>query len=83
MINEPLLKDALVSGAEAHRDLNAVVSILIDEIAALRETVRALDPAFDEVLARKREENSSDAIRKASARKHNEIVRRLKDELIL
>lgn len=83
MLNEMVLKDALISMAEQYRFLYLVQSDLIDEIAALRETVRGLDPTFDEVLAQKRKENASDHIRQAAVPLLDAIVQRLKDGLVI
>jgi len=82
MINETLLKEAVVSMAEQYRFLYLVQSNLIDEIAALRETVRGLDPTFDEVLEQKRKENASDEIRRAAVPLLGALVQKLKDGLV-
>jgi outer membrane protein TolC len=79
MINEPALRDALLALAEQCKTQYFGLSLLIDEIAALRETVRVLDPTFDEVLRKKREEAASDDIRKAAIQQFDEIIQRLKD----
>ena|ERR1035441_10048061 len=83
MLNETVLKDALVSMAEQYRFLYLVQSDLIDEIASLREAVRGLDPTFDEVLAQKRKENASDDIRRAALPLLDALVQRVKDGLVI
>jgi hypothetical protein len=54
MINEEALRDALLALAEQHKTNYLMLSALMNEIAALRETVRGLDPTFTEVLEDRR-----------------------------
>jgi hypothetical protein len=68
MVNEPILKEAVLSLFDQCESLHVTVFNLLDEVAALRETVRGLDPTFDDVLAQKRAaEKSDDSARKAKA----------------
>jgi cation transport regulator ChaC len=78
VINETALKDALLALAEQCKTQYLGLSIVIDEIAALREAVRGLDPTFSEVLAQKRKEAASDDIRRAAIRQFDEIIERLR-----
>ena len=56
MINEPALRDALLSLTEiAKGQYELMVSSMV-ELAALRETVHGLDPTFDDTLAMKRQQ---------------------------
>jgi hypothetical protein len=79
VINEPALKDALLALAEQNKVQYAMISLVLDEVAALRETVRGLDPTFSEVLEQKRKESSTAQERVAVLRSMNEIIQRLKD----
>jgi len=58
-----------------------MLSAIADEVAALRETVRSLDPAFDEVLASNRESQSSQAAQQV-VHLLDEAIQKLKTELI-
>ena len=54
MINEQVLVDSLIALTETCKAAYLMIGTLGTEVAALRETVRSLDPAFNEVLARQR-----------------------------
>jgi len=56
MIDEPSLKASLVTLAELQRTHYLSFSALLNEVAALRETVRGLDPTFADVIEQKRVE---------------------------
>jgi hypothetical protein len=79
MINENALRDALLALAEQCKTQYLGLSLVIDEVAALRETVRGLDPTFSEVLEQKRKESTSDDIRKVAIRQLDGIIQRLTD----
>jgi hypothetical protein len=55
MVNEPELKSALLSLVEVLKSHTEKLFSLEIELAAVRESVRALDPTFDDALAQKRE----------------------------
>lgn len=55
-INEDALRDALLALIEDAKSQYLVFSALNTEIEALRETVRALDPTFADVMAQKTKE---------------------------
>ena len=50
MVDESLLRDTLVLVTEEHKNIYKMLSGMLRELAALRETVRGLDPTFSEVL---------------------------------
>jgi hypothetical protein len=79
MINETALRDALLASVEQNKLCYVMLSAMLDELAAIRETVRGLDPTFSEVLEQKRQENSTAPERIAVLRMLNEIIQKLKD----
>jgi hypothetical protein len=56
MINESALRGILVHLTKRQKAIYQSLTATMGEAASLRETVRALDPTFDDVLAQKREE---------------------------
>jgi len=78
MINEPALRDALLALAEQNKTQYVMLSAVLDEVAALREAVRGLDPTFADVLEQKRKETSTSQEQIAVIRLLNETIRRLK-----
>ncbi len=80
MINEVALKDALLALAQQSKTHYIAFSSVLNEVAALRETVRGLDPTFSEVLETKRLESAQAQaeIVKITIRLHDEIIGRLK-----
>lgn len=56
MVNEMALRDALMALTNNCKTNYVMLSSVLAEIAAVRETVRGLDPTFDDVLARKQKE---------------------------
>ena len=56
MVNETALRDALLASVEDAKSNYLIFSALNTEIEALRETVRALDPTFADVMAKKTKE---------------------------
>jgi len=56
MINEANLRDALLAFTADAKSNYVMFSALNTEIEALRETVRALDPTFADVMAQKTKE---------------------------
>jgi hypothetical protein len=65
--------------AEQNKSNYVMISSILDEVAALRETVRGLDPTFDEVLAQKRAEHSTADIAVSVIGLSDAIIQRLKD----
>ena len=79
MINENALRDTLLSLAADTKANYVMISSMVNELAALREAVIALDPK----LADKVEQRSQAAAQKnvaileARIARHDEIIRRL------
>jgi predicted outer membrane protein len=65
-IDPLLLRDTLVLLTTGQKNLYLMLSAMLDELAALRETVRGLDPTFSEVMEEKKKKSSEDR-EKASA----------------
>ena len=78
MINEPKLRDCLIILAENVKKHHEVLSLAMDEIAALRETVRGLDPTFDEVFRDRKADLSSAEFRRQSAEIFDALIQLLK-----
>ncbi len=79
MINENALRDALLALATDGRSNYVMISSVLNELTALRETVRGLDPTFADILERKRQESvQGDAeVVKTVIAQYDEIIRRL------
>jgi hypothetical protein len=80
VINETSLRNALLALAEQGKSNYQMISALVAELASLRETVRALDPTFANVLDQKRSavaEINAPAER-AVMRTYDEIIAKLK-----
>lgn len=56
MIDESSLRDVLVSIATEQKVLVLMVSAMLTELAAVRESVRGLDPTFSDVLRMKQQQ---------------------------
>ena len=82
MVNEQVLLESLVALTETSKAQIVMIAGIGSEVAALRETVRALDPTFDDVLAKKREENSFLETARQAVRLLDDAVMRLKADLI-
>jgi hypothetical protein len=82
MINEAILKDVLIASLAQNKMVYAMVSVALDEVAALQETVRALDPTFSETLEAKRVENSTSAERVALLQSMNVLIRKVEETLL-
>jgi hypothetical protein len=79
MVNESALKDTLIAFATQNRTSFITISTLLNEVAALRETVRGLDPTFGDVMGNRRailEETGAETVRDAIAG-YDEIIRLL------
>lgn len=79
MINEYALRDALLALATDGRSNYLMISSVLNELAALRETVRGLDPTFADILEQKRQEAAQEnaEVVKAVVVRYDEIIRRL------
>jgi hypothetical protein len=56
MINEAVLRDALLALAQQSKTQYLMISATLAELASVRETVRGLDPTFADVLATKQKQ---------------------------
>jgi hypothetical protein len=54
----------------------------MDEVAALRETVRGLDPTFDDVFRNRKADASSAELRKLAGQQFDGLIQQLKAGLI-
>jgi hypothetical protein len=55
-MDNPSLRSLLISLAAENKKQYLMLSAMLNELAALRETVRALDPTFADVLTKKQQE---------------------------
>jgi hypothetical protein len=80
MINENALKEHLLALAEEDKKNYLIISTILNELRALRETVRGLDPTFSEVLESRRKEAAKETapIVAETIHLYDEIIRRLK-----
>jgi hypothetical protein len=81
MINEAELKDTLLSFATNNRMIYVALTSALNEIEALRETVRGLDPTFAEVMEHRRAQASQNGaeLGQQIAAGYELIIERLKD----
>jgi len=79
MVNENALRDALLALAQDGKSNYLMISSLLAELAALRETVRGLDPTFGDVMEQERERQvalHADTVRSVVAT-YDEIIQRV------
>jgi hypothetical protein len=69
MIKETALRDALMAAINSSRSNYIMIAAMLNELAAVRETVRGLDPTFADVLAQKQAESAA-----ATAQEVQQIV---------
>jgi hypothetical protein len=79
MINESKLRDTLIILAETVRKHHEILSLAMDEVAALRETVRGLDPTFDDVFRNRKADLSSVEFRRQSDEIFGALIQLLKN----
>ena len=81
MINENALRDALLALATDGRSNYVMISSVLNELAAVREIVRGLDPTSTDALDQKRQEAAQSDAESARAviARYDEIIRRLYD----
>ncbi len=81
MVDESELREVLIDLAELNKKLYEAVIRAFNEIGAIRETVRALDPTFADVLSEKREyyQGATDRLSLEIASECEAIVQKLKD----
>jgi len=82
MVNETVLLDSLVALTVTCKQMYIMLGAVGSECAALRETVRGLDPTFDEVLEKKREATSMSATSAEIGKMLDDAILKLKDDLI-
>jgi hypothetical protein len=79
MINENALRDTLLALATEGRSNHVMISSVLNELAAIREIVRGLDPTSADVLDQKRQaaaQSEAESARAVIAR-YDEMIRRL------
>jgi hypothetical protein len=79
MINENALRDTLLALATEGRSNHVMISSVLNELAAIREIVRGLDPTSAAVLDQKRQaaaQSEAESARAVIAR-YDEMIRRL------
>lgn len=79
-MNENLMREGLLRLAERGKTDYVMISSILAELAALRETVRGLDPTFSEVLEERRREfadNQREEV-KETIRLCNDLIEKLK-----
>ena len=79
MVNELVLRATLITLAEQNKSIFNLASSALTELVALRETVRALDPAFAEILEAQRKQAAKVAVPLISdnLERINEMIRLL------
>lgn len=79
MLNESALKDTLLALAEQHKSHYIMMTAILNELAALRETVRGLDPTFGDVMEARRLQASqiNAQIEKDVIAGYDEIIQKL------
>lgn len=84
MVNESELRTTLIGLAELNKKAISMTSQALNEIASIRETVRALDPAFADVLSGKREyyQGATSQLTAGIEQECDSLIQRLKDGLV-
>jgi len=84
MINEQVLKETLIALVELNKKATATSIIALNQIAAIRETVRPLDPAFSDVFSDKKTyyEGATDQLSAEIKEEYDSLIQRLNDTLI-
>lgn len=81
-INEPILRDALVTLAEQCKAQYLELAATITEVAALHKTMQEVQPRFLDMLTEQKENVASNQKTAAAIRGFDEIIRRLKTDSI-
>jgi hypothetical protein len=81
MIKEGALRDALMALVNSSKTNYIMISAVLAELAAVRETVSGLDPTFADVLETKRHEAeaAADSVVRAVIATYDEIFQRVKN----
>jgi hypothetical protein len=84
MVDEEALRDALLASLEDAKGHYIMLTSILAELDALRETVRGLDPTFADVLEQKRQESAerTAAVAQAVIEIYDQKVQRVKDGYI-
>jgi hypothetical protein len=85
MINEKALKDVLVTLAEINKSQYVLLMDLGSEIAALKQTMRGLDPTFSETFDRRKKEAAAEVTaqtRDSSLARFDGLIQKMKDGLV-
>lgn len=81
MVNEAHLLEAMIALTDLCKAQCIMISGIARQVAALRETIRPLDPTFDEVFEQKYENLPDEALQKV-IRMLDASVQKLKSDLI-
>ena len=83
-LKETALRDALLAFTEDAKGQYIMLSSILAELDALRETVRGLDPTFGDVMEQKRRESAEKnaAIVQAVIAGYDEKFRKIRDGYI-
>jgi hypothetical protein len=84
MVNENALRDALVTLAEISKRQYEFSAELAHEIAALRETMRPLDPTFVEIFEKRRKQaaQATAISEKGVLAQYETIIQKMKEGLV-
>lgn len=85
MVNETELKEILIGLVSLNRKVNKMTQQALNEVAAVRESIRPLDPAFAEVLGQKRAyyEGATNQLSSEISQEYDSLIERLDARLIL
>lgn len=81
MVNENALRDALMALILSSKSNYIMISAVLAELRAVRDTVSGLDPTFADVLEQKRieAEEAADSVVKSVLASFDEIFQRVKN----
>jgi hypothetical protein len=85
MIDETELRDALLMLTAMNKKVYDMALATLNEVAAVREAVRGLDPTFSDVLAKRQSyyQGSTDQLCAEIIQEYDSLFQRVKDRLIL
>ena len=78
MINEAKLRQTLIILADSVKKQHDALWAAMDEILALRQTVRGLDPTFDDVFRQRKADLSSAEFRAEMSKLYDDLIHILK-----
>jgi hypothetical protein len=84
MINQEYLKDVLVTLAEINKSQYSQIVDLTSELAALEETMRALDPTFADNFAQRRKQSAQKALASSQTAlaQYDNLIHKMRDHLV-